>query len=134
MRSFPQTPPAALLIECDCRSVGRDHGEMGRRDATRGDLLLPMTLGLVVRDELAARLGRNAAFDRAGNLFIAAVAAAVGTAWDQRAVFYLVPFFGVWTVWIVLAIPSHAIDHQRARGWEPSMTVVNTNLVAGARS
>ena len=82
-----------------------------------------ITLGLVVRDELAARLGRNAAFDRAGNLFIAAVAAAVGTAWDQRAVFYLVPFFGVWTVWIVLAIPSHAIDHQRARGWEPSMTV-----------
>jgi MFS family permease len=82
-----------------------------------------ITLGLVERDKLAARLGRNAAFDRAGNLFIAAVAAAVGTAWGQRAVFYLVPFFGVWTVWIVLSIPSHAIDHQRARGWVPSMTV-----------
>jgi MFS family permease len=82
-----------------------------------------ITLGLVDRDKLAARLGRNAAFDRAGNLFIAAVAAAVGTAWGQRAVFYLVPFFGVWTVWIVLSIPSHAIDHQRARGWVPSMTV-----------
>ena len=82
-----------------------------------------ITLGLVDRDKLAARLGRNAAFDRAGNLFIAAVAGAVGTAWGQRAVFYLVPFFGVWTVWIVLAIPSHAIDHHRARGWVPSMTV-----------
>jgi MFS family permease len=82
-----------------------------------------ITLGLVDRDKLAARLGRNAAFDRAGNLFIAAVAAAVGTAWGQRAVFYLVPFFGVWTVWIVLSIPSHTIDHQRARGWVPSMTV-----------
>jgi MFS family permease len=82
-----------------------------------------ITLGLVERDKLAARLGRNAAFDRAGNLFIAAVAAAVGTAWGQRAVFYLVPFFGVWTMWIVLSIPRHAIDHQRARGWVPSMTV-----------
>jgi MFS family permease len=82
-----------------------------------------ITLGLVARDRLAARLGRNAAFDRTGNLFIAAVAAAVGAAWGQRAVFYLVPFFGVWTVWVVLSIPSHAIDHQRARGWAPSMTV-----------
>jgi MFS family permease len=82
-----------------------------------------ITLGLVDRDKLAARLGRNAAFDRAGNLFIAAVAAAVGTAWGQRAVFYLVPFFGVWTMWIVLSIPRHAIDHQRARGWVPLMTV-----------
>jgi MFS family permease len=82
-----------------------------------------ITLGLVDRDKLAARLGRNAAFDRAGNLFIAAVAAAVGTVWGQHAVFYLVPFFGVWTMWIVLSIPRHAIDHQRARGWVPSMTV-----------
>jgi MFS family permease len=82
-----------------------------------------ITLGLVDSDKLAARLGRNAAFDRTGNLFIAAVAAAVGTAWGQRAVFYLVPFFGVWTVWIVLSIPSHAIDHQRARGWVLSTTV-----------
>ncbi|MGF9764201.1 MFS transporter [Microvirga sp. 0TCS3.31] len=82
-----------------------------------------ITLGLVDRDTLAARLGRNAAFDRAGNLFIAAVAAAVGTVLGQRAVFYLVPFFGVWTVWVVLSIPSHTIDHQRARGWVPSMTV-----------
>lgn len=82
-----------------------------------------ITLGLVDRDTLAARLGRNAAFDRTGNLFIAAVAAAVGTVLGQRAVFYLVPFFGVWTVWVVLSIPSHSIDHQRARGWVPSMTV-----------
>ena len=75
-----------------------------------------ITLGLVGPDKLAVRLGRNAAFDRAGNLFVAAVAAAVGTALGQRAVFYLVPFFGVWTVLVVLSIPSHSIDHQRARG------------------
>lgn len=82
-----------------------------------------ITLGLVDRDTLAARLGRNAVFDRTGNLFIAAVAAAVGIALGQRAVFYLVPFFGVWTMWVVLSIPGHTIDHQRARGWVASMTV-----------
>jgi MFS family permease len=76
-----------------------------------------ITLGLFDPDQLAARFGRNAAFDRAGNLFVAAVAAAVGTALGQQAVFYLVPFFGVWTVLVVLSIPSHSIDHQRARGW-----------------
>jgi MFS family permease len=76
-----------------------------------------ITLGLVDQNELPARLGRNAAFDRTGNLFVAAVAAAVGTVFGQRAVFYLVPLFGVWTVWLVLSIPSHTIDHERARGW-----------------
>jgi MFS family permease len=75
-----------------------------------------ITLGLVDRNQLAARLGRNAAFDRAGNLFVAAVAAAVGTAFGQQAVFYLVPFFGVWAILVVLSIPGHSIDHQRARG------------------
>ena len=75
-----------------------------------------ITLGLVEPKALAARLGRNAAFDRAGNLFIAAFAGMVGTAFGQRAVFYLVPFFAVWTTLAVLSIPAAAIDHQQARG------------------
>src|SRR5262245_29143058 len=44
-----------------------------------------ITLGLCEREALPARLGRNAAFDRAGNLVIAAVAGMVGTAVSQRA-------------------------------------------------
>jgi hypothetical protein len=75
-----------------------------------------ITLGLVGRAGLAARLGRNAAFDRAGNLFIAAVAGAAGYFVSQRAVFYLVPFFAVLTTIAVLSIPARAIDHERARG------------------
>jgi MFS family permease len=80
-----------------------------------------ITLGLFERDALPGRLGRNAAFDRAGNLFIAAVAGAVGTTFSQRAVFYLVPFFGVFTILTILSIPSRAIDHQRARGLDPDL-------------
>jgi MFS family permease len=77
-----------------------------------------ITLGLYERDALPARLGRNAAVDRAGNLFIAGVAGVVGTLLSQRAVFYLVPFFGVFTVIAVLSIAPGAIDHERARGLE----------------
>ena len=75
-----------------------------------------ITLGLVGRAGLAARLGRNAACDRAGNIFIGALAGLVGWAFGQRAVFHLVPFFAVLTTLTVLGIPARAIDHERARG------------------
>jgi predicted MFS family arabinose efflux permease len=75
-----------------------------------------ITLGLVGHDKLAARLGRNAAFDRIGNLAIAAIAGAVGSLFSQRAVFYLVPFFAVLTIITIRSIPASAIDHERARG------------------
>ena len=75
-----------------------------------------ITLGITQRQALPARLGRNAAFDRAGNIFIATLAGVVGWAFSQRAVFYLVPLFAVLTSVAVLSIPAHAIDHDRARG------------------
>ena len=75
-----------------------------------------ITVGLVRRHELAARLGRNAAFDRTGNIFIAGVAGLVGWAVSQQAVFYLTPLFGVLTATVMLSIPAVAIDHERARG------------------
>ena len=52
-----------------------------------------ITLGITTRQALPARLGRNAAFDRAGNIFIAVLAGVVGWGFSQRAVFYLVPLF-----------------------------------------
>ncbi len=81
-----------------------------------------ITLGLVARQELAMRLGRNAAFDRIGNIFIAAVAGLVGWVFSQQAVFYLVPFFAVLTALTVLSIPAGAIDHDRARGLAAART------------
>ena len=75
-----------------------------------------ITLGITQQQALPARLGRNAAFDRAGNIFIAILAGVVGWAFSQRAVFYLVPLFAILTSVAVLSIPAHAIDHDRARG------------------
>ena len=61
-------------------------------------------------------MGRNSAFDHAGNVAIAVLAGAVGYAFSQRAVFLLVPVCAVLAAGAVLSIPARAIDHDRARG------------------
>jgi MFS family permease len=80
-----------------------------------GPAVAALTLGLYTRQQLARRMGRNSAFDHAGNVAIAAVAAAVGYAFSQRAVFLLVPIFAVLAGIAVLSIPAEAIDLARAR-------------------
>jgi len=87
--------------------------------AVAGDVFAPavsaLTLGLVTRDKLARRLGRNSAFDHGGNIAIALLAGEVGYAFSQRAVFLMVPVFAVLASAAVLAIPADAINHDRAR-------------------
>jgi MFS family permease len=80
-----------------------------------GPAVAALTLGLYARNQLARRMGRNSAFDHAGNVAIAAVAAGVGYAFSQRAVFLLVPVFAVLASIAVLFIPAKAIDYDRAR-------------------
>jgi MFS family permease len=83
-----------------------------------GPAVAALTLGLYARKQLARRMGRNSAFDHAGNVAIALVAAAVGYAFSQRAVFLLVPVFAVLAAIAVLSIPAQAIDLDRARDLE----------------
>jgi MFS family permease len=64
-------------------------------------------------------MGRNSAFDHAGNVAIAVAAGGVGYEFSQRAVFLLVPVFAMLTVIAVLSIPAKAIDYNRARDLEP---------------
>src|SRR5258707_1136779 len=87
-----------------------------------GPAVAALTLGPYRRAELTRRMGRNSAFDHAGNVAIAAVAGAVGWALSQRAVFLLVPVFAALAAAAVLSIPAGAIDHQRARGAELKTT------------
>ncbi|MDR3533433.1 MAG: MFS transporter [Rhodopila sp.] len=81
-----------------------------------GPAVAALTLGLYKREALARRLGRNSAFDHAGNVAIAAAAGGVGWLFSQRAVFLLVPVFAVLATVATLSIPGNAIDHDRARG------------------
>ena len=83
-----------------------------------GPAVAALTLGLYARKQLARRMGRNSAFDHAGNVAIAVVAGAVGYAFSQRAVFLLVPVFAVLAGIAVLSIPAEAIDFDRARDLE----------------
>ena len=87
--------------------------------AVAGDAFAPavsaLTLGLVTRDQLARRLGRNSAYDHGGNIAIALLAGGVGYLFSQRAVFLMVPVFAALTAAAVLSIPAKAINHDRAR-------------------
>ena len=87
-----------------------------------GDVFGPataaLTLGLFPRNQLATRLGRNSAFDHAGNVFIALTAGVVGYLFSQQSVFLLVPVFAVMSALATLSIPAESIDYERARGNE----------------
>ena len=80
-----------------------------------GPAVAALTLGLYARKHLARRMGRNSAYDHAGNVAIAVAAGAIGYAFSQRAVFLLVPVFSVLAGLAVLSIPAAAIDYDRAR-------------------
>jgi len=81
-----------------------------------GPAVAALTLGLYARAALARRMGRNSAWDHAGNVAIAAAAGAVGYVFSQRAVFLLVPVFAALAALATLSIPAAAIDEDRARG------------------
>jgi hypothetical protein len=81
-----------------------------------GPAVAAVTLGLYARQHLARRMGRNSAFDHAGNVAIAAAAGGVGYLFSQRAVFLLVPVFVLLAAVAMLSIPQSAIDQNRARG------------------
>jgi len=87
--------------------------------ALAGDAFAPavsaLTLGLVSKDQLARRLGRNSAYDHGGNIAIALAAGGVGYLFSQRVVFLMVPLFAALTSASVLMIPADAINHDRAR-------------------
>ncbi len=87
--------------------------------AVAGDFFVPavsaLTLGLTPKAALARRLGRNSAWNHAGNIAIAIIAAGVGYLFTQRAVFLLAPLFAILTSVAVLSIPPGKIDHDRAR-------------------
>lgn len=81
-----------------------------------GPAVAAVTLGLYARQHLARRMGRNSAFDHAGNVAIAAAAGGIGYLFSQRAVFLLVPVFALLAAVAMLSIPKTAIDQDRARG------------------
>jgi MFS family permease len=99
-----------------------------------GPAVAALTLGLYTRKQLARRMGRNSAFDHAGNVAIAVAAGAVGYAFSQRAVFLLVPVFAVLAGLAVLSLPAAAVNYDRARDLREDPDAAGTPISAAGYS
>lgn len=83
-----------------------------------GPLMVGMTLGIVRQKGFNAQMGRNQAWNHAGNMVGAGVSGWLGWRFGLSAIFFLEVAFGVCAIAAVLLIPEKAIDHQAARGLE----------------
>jgi MFS family permease len=90
--------------------------------AMSGSLFAPamaaMTLGMVGPQAFAKRIGRNEAFNHAGNATAAAIAAATAYFFGPMVVFWLMSVLAVASIVTTLSIPAEAIDNDVARGLE----------------
>jgi MFS family permease len=75
-----------------------------------------ITLGLVKQRGFNRQIGRNQAFNHAGNMVGAAISGYLGWRYGYLAVFLLAGLFGAISIACVLMIPAKAIDHRVARG------------------
>lgn len=83
-------------------------------------VLAGITLGLTGRDGFNRQMGRNEAFNHAGNMSAALLAGAATAWWGTGSVFVLMTLMAVFTAVAVLAIRRDDIDHQAARGLDGS--------------
>ncbi len=78
-----------------------------------------LTVGLCAREVLTARMGRNAAWSRAGNMAAAVLSGLVAWLFSAGAVFLQVPVIAGLTAIAAMTIPYAKVDLRRARGLEP---------------
>lgn len=75
-----------------------------------------VTLGIVGPKAFARRIGRNEAFNHAGNATAALLAGAFAYWFGPIAVFWLMSAMAVASIVATLSVPADAIDHAVARG------------------
>jgi MFS family permease len=89
---------------------------IGSADAIFPAAIGAISLGIVGPKMFARRVGRNEAFNHAGNAFTAIVAGVAGWLIAPGAVLWLIAGLAGGSVWAALAIDPGAIDHDLARG------------------
>lgn len=75
-----------------------------------------ITLGTVGPKAFAARVGRNEAFNHAGNAVAATIAGVTAYAFGPVVVFWLMAVMALASIIATLSLPETAIDHDVARG------------------
>jgi hypothetical protein len=78
-----------------------------------------LTVGLCTREILTARMGRNAAWSRAGNIAAAVLSGLVAWRFSAGGVFLQVPVIAALAAVTAMTIPYSKVDLRRARGLEP---------------
>jgi MFS family permease len=78
-----------------------------------------LTVGLCTRDVLTARMGRNAAWSRAGNVAAAVLSGLIAWLFSTRGVFLQVPVLAALAASVAMTIPYGKVDLRRARGLQP---------------
>jgi MFS family permease len=89
---------------------------IGSADAVFPAAVGAISLGIVGPELFTRRVGRNEAFNHAGNAFTAIAAGVAGWLLAPRAVLWLVAALAATSILAVLAIKSRWIDHDLARG------------------
>jgi MFS family permease len=89
---------------------------IGSADAVFPAAIGAISLGIVGPEMFTRRVGRNEAFNHAGNAFTAIVAGVAGWLLAPRAVLWLVSTLAATSISAVLAINPSSIDHDLARG------------------
>jgi MFS family permease len=84
--------------------------------AAIGPAVTGITLGIVRQGGFNRQIGRNQAFNHAGNMVGAGLSGFLGWKFGFTAVFILAAVFGVVSIISVLMIPRNAIDDRVARG------------------
>jgi MFS family permease len=91
---------------------------LGSASAVIPPAIAALSLGLIGRRLLDARISRNESFNHAGNLAAATLAGTMGQYLGEHWIFYLVCAFALASAAIVTVVNPKEIDHEQARGGE----------------
>ncbi|MES0883199.1 MFS transporter [Roseibium sp. SCP14] len=89
---------------------------IGSASAFLGPLIAAVTLGLVGHAYFTKQTSANQAWNHAGNMIAAILAAILALTWSALGVFWLVAAMACGMIFCALLIDRNAIDHDLARG------------------
>jgi MFS family permease len=117
---------AAVTLSClvlpfigDFYAVAATQSLAGIAGAIFPPALAAITLGVVGPKAFSRRIGRNEAFNHAGNAVSAALAAGTAVLFGPVVVFWIMGVLAVLSIGAMLMVPARAIDDDRARGLAP---------------
>ena len=106
----------ALIPFSSFALVAVSQAVVGAAGTVFGPAIASISLGVFGHSVLSRRIGRNEAFNHAGNAVAAALAGLSSYFYGPISVFVLLAVMAMASLASVLVIPPNAIDHDRARG------------------